>query len=152
MFFALFAGLVAAAQAQHVPIQGDGLLRFPLRVSSGAPVVKGVTKRQEEVALEAQLNGNFYSIDLTIGTPGQTVTVNFDTGSPELWVNPDCSQADNPEFCESFGHFNESSTFTDLGTQGTIIYGTGMVRFNRSTDYIAVGGRYSSLLIWYGYR
>ncbi|KAM6509695.1 hypothetical protein FALCPG4_017342 [Fusarium falciforme] len=140
MFFALFAGLVAAAQAvQHVPVQGDGLLRFPLRVSSGAPIVKGVTKRQEEVALEAQLNGNFYSIDLTIGTPGQTVTVNFDTGSPELWVNPDCSQADNPEFCESFGHFNESSTFTDLGTQGTIIYGTGMVRFNCSTDYIAVG-------------
>ncbi|KAI8712777.1 Peptidase A1 domain-containing protein [Fusarium sp. LHS14.1] len=145
MFFTLFAGFVAAAQAQHIPrndnsqVQGDGLLRFPLRVSSGAPIVKGVTRRQEEVALEAQLNGNFYSIDLTIGTPGQTVTVNFDTGSPELWVNPDCSQADNPEFCESFGHFNESSSFQDLGTQGTIIYGTGMVRFNRSTDYIAVG-------------
>ncbi|KAJ4314187.1 hypothetical protein N0V84_009023 [Fusarium piperis] len=139
MFFVLFTALVAAVQAQHVPVQGDGLLRFPLRVSTGAPVVKGVTKRQEEVALEAQLNGNFYSIDLTIGTPGQTVTVNLDTGSPELWVNPDCSQADNPEFCESFGHFNESSTFADLGTQGTIIYGTGMVRFNRSTDYIAVG-------------
>ncbi|RSL88367.1 hypothetical protein CEP51_001734 [Fusarium floridanum] len=142
MFLTLFASFVAATQAQHIPGNDnsqDDLLRFPLRVSSGAPIVKGVTKRQEEVALEAQLNGNFYSIDLTIGTPGQTVTVNFDTGSPELWVNPDCSQADNPEFCESFGHFNESSTFTDLGTQGTIIYGTGMVRFNRSTDYIAVG-------------
>ncbi|KAM0429970.1 hypothetical protein ACHAPT_005975 [Fusarium lateritium] len=139
MLFALFAGLLTAAQAQHIPRDDNALLRFPLRVSSGAPVVKGVTKRQEEVALQSQLNGNFYSIDLTIGTPGQTVTVNFDTGSPELWVNPDCSQADNPEFCESFGHFNESSTFADLGTQGTIIYGTGMVRFNRSTDYLSVG-------------
>lgn len=130
-----FAQVFDVAQQSH----GQSLLHFPLRVSGGAPIVKNVTKRQTEVAIEDQLNGYFYSIDVGVGTPKQTVTVNFDTGSPELWINPDCSQAQNPKFCESLGHFNESSTFVGLGTQGTILYGTGFVRFNYSYDYVAVG-------------
>ncbi|KAF4982963.1 hypothetical protein FZEAL_1533 [Fusarium zealandicum] len=134
--FLLFAALPIFARAENL---GGNLLRFPIRASGGAPVVKSITKRQEEVATESQLNGYFYSIELGIGTPSQAVTVNFDTGSPELWINPICNEAEDPEFCESFGHLEESSTYVDLESQGTIVYGSGFVRFNYSYDYVAIG-------------
>lgn len=146
MLTALFLAALPALAVNAIDIpddnrmhQEDGLLRFPLRVSSGAPIVKNVTKRQQEVALEAQLNGNFYSIDLTVGTPGQTVSVNFDTGSPELWINPVCANANDPGLCETFGQFTESSTFVDLNATGMILYGTGYVNFNYSYDFITLG-------------
>lgn len=34
-----------------------------------------------------------YLVELDLGSPGQTVKVVIDTGSSELWVNPDCTTA-----------------------------------------------------------
>ncbi|KAF5544490.1 aspartic-type signal peptidase [Fusarium phyllophilum] len=139
MLPALFLAIAAPALAHAVAPQEDGLIRFPLKVSTGAPVVKGVTKRQNEVALESQQNGFFYSIDVELGTPGQKVTVNLDTGSAELWVNPVCSKAQQPAFCESFGHFGESSTWVNLNTTGGVVYGTGYAYWNYGYDHVVVG-------------
>jgi hypothetical protein len=149
MLSALFLAVAAPALATafngaNVPVSNDdntadGLIRFPLKVSTGAPVVKGVTKRQNEVALESQQNGFFYSIDVTLGTPGQKVTVNLDTGSAELWVNPVCEKAQQPAFCAAFGHFGESSTFVDLNTTGGVVYGTGYAYWNYGYDHVVVG-------------
>ncbi|KAF5252636.1 hypothetical protein FANTH_2531 [Fusarium anthophilum] len=140
MLSALFLAVAAPAlaHAAAAPVE-DGLVRFPLKVSTGAPVVKGVTKRQNEVALESQQNGFFYSIDVELGTPGQKVTVNLDTGSAELWVNPVCSKAQQPAFCESFGHFGESSTYVNLNTTGGVVYGTGYAYWNYGYDHVVVG-------------
>jgi hypothetical protein len=139
MLSALFLAIAAPALAHAAAPQEDGLIRFPLKVSTGAPVVKGVTKRQNEVALESQQNGFFYSIDVELGTPGQKVTVNLDTGSAELWVNPVCSKAQQPAFCESFGHFGESSTWVNLNTTGGVVYGTGYAYWNYGYDHVVVG-------------
>ncbi|KAM5342114.1 hypothetical protein ACJ41O_015145 [Fusarium nematophilum] len=135
----LFLAAVAPALTLALDDTQEGILRFPLTVSTGAPINKNLTKRQNEVALESQQTGFFYSIDLELGTPGQQVSVNFDTGSAELWVNPVCANAQNPEFCESFGHFGESSTFVDLKTEGSVVYGTGYANFKYGYDYVGVG-------------
>ncbi|KAF4458207.1 aspartic-type signal peptidase [Fusarium albosuccineum] len=137
----LLAALPALARASssYDDTTTDGVIRFPLKVSTGAPVVKGVTKRQHDVALQSQQTGFFYSIELEMGTPGQKVSVNLDTGSAELWVNPVCSKAQNPAFCKTFGHFGESSTFTDLNTTGGVVYGTGYAYYNYGYDYVSVG-------------
>ena len=118
-------------------VQEGGVLRFPLRVSEGAPAKH--SKRQDSVDTTAQELGFFYSIDLTLGTPGQTVTVNFATGSAEFWVNPVCSKSNNPDFCEQFGRFTQSSTFVSTGTTGESTYGTGYADFNYGYDYVRVG-------------
>lgn len=152
MLSTLFLAAAAPALASAFDLGADattpdGLIRFPLTVSTGAPVVKGVTKRQNEVALESQQNGFFYSIDVTLGTPGQKVTVNLDTGSAELWVNPVCEKAQQPSFCSTFGHFGESSTFVNLDTTGGVVYGTGYAYWNYGYDNIVVGGEYPALLV-----
>ncbi|KAH7318373.1 aspartic peptidase domain-containing protein [Stachybotrys elegans] len=140
----LFSTLLGMSAAATLPRQvhaanTPGLLHFPITVSQGAPIVKNMTKRQSDVATSAQQIGYFYTIDLVLGTPGQVVTVNFDTGSAELWVNPLCRSASDPGFCESFGRFNDSSTFEELGMRGHVRYGTGYVSFEYGTDYISLG-------------
>lgn len=145
LFLAAAAPALASAFDLGADTSPDGLIRFPLTVSTGAPVVKGVTKRQNEVALESQQNGFFYSIDVTLGTPGQKVTVNLDTGSAELWVNPVCDKAQQPSFCSQFGHFGESSTFVNLNTTGGVVYGTGYAYWNYGYDSVVIGCEYPAL-------
>lgn len=141
MLSALFlAALPALAHALD-----DGIIRYPIRASPGAPIVKGVTRRQNEVALQSQNTGLFYSIDVTMGTPGQTITVNLDTGSQELWVNPVCDKSNDVSFCESFGHFGESSTFTSINVTGGLVYGTGYAYYNYGYDFITIGCEYATL-------
>ncbi|KAJ3464753.1 hypothetical protein MRS44_009539 [Fusarium solani] len=134
----LSALLLAALPALAYALD-DGIIRYPIRASPGAPIVKGVTRRQNEVALQSQNTGLFYSIDVTMGTPGQTITVNLDTGSQELWVNPVCDKSNDVSFCESFGHFGESSTFTSINVTGGLVYGTGYAYYNYGYDFITIG-------------
>lgn len=79
-------------------------------------------------------------ISVSIGTPGQTVKVAVDTGSSELWVNPQCSTAQTEsqrQECEADGRYepSQSSTYTDLNTGATIPYGIGtaQIEYVRST-------------------
>ncbi|UNI18694.1 hypothetical protein JDV02_004949 [Purpureocillium takamizusanense] len=120
-------------------VQEPGLIRYPISVSKGAESKNKVVRRQNDVGLKAQKTGFFYSIDIQIGTPPQAVSVNFDTGSSELWVNPVCSKSTDPKFCESFGRFNGSQTYTDLHRNGTINYGTGFAKLEYGYDNIQIG-------------
>ncbi|KAG5940278.1 hypothetical protein E4U60_000558 [Claviceps pazoutovae] len=137
------AVLPLVAQAIRVPMdnkmrQEPGMLRYPITVNSGAPS-KHIHRRQQDVAVHAQQSGFFYSIELQVGTPPQPVSVNFDTGSAELWINPVCSKSTDPASCQSYGRFNGSQTYVDTNITNRINYGTGFAQLEYGYDYVQIG-------------
>ncbi|KAL2018656.1 hypothetical protein VTK56DRAFT_491 [Thermocarpiscus australiensis] len=120
-------------------VQQDGLIRYPITPRQGAPLFGKHSKRQLETPTASQLSGTLYTIDLTLGTPGQTVPVQFDTGSSELWVNPVCSKSSTPDFCNAQPRFTNSTTLADLDQQGSVTYGTGFADFEYVSDYVSIG-------------
>ncbi|KAG6054350.1 hypothetical protein E4U17_003865 [Claviceps sp. LM77 group G4] len=137
------AVLPLVAQAIRFPMdnkmrQEPGMLRYPITVNPGAPS-KHIHRRQQDVAVHAQQGGFFYSIELQVGTPPQPVSVNFDTGSAELWINPVCSKSTDPATCQSYGRFNGSQTYVDTNITNRINYGTGFAQLEYGYDYVQIG-------------
>lgn len=126
-------------------VEEGGIMRYSITASKGARS-KHLHRRQDTAELQSQETGYFYSIELEIGTPPQAVSVNFDTGSSELWVNPECSKATDPAFCQSFGRYNASKTFVDTKANGGIKYGTGYVDFTYGYDYVQLGCKFTHWL------
>lgn len=73
--------------------------------------------------------GAAYFAEMALGTGDnpQTVSVLLDTGSFEMWVNPNCSAANVQDYCEAFGHYDPemSPTAKSLNTNFGIQYGQG---------------------------
>jgi hypothetical protein len=89
-------------------------------------------KRQdssESIAVRLENKDFFYTTDVEIGTPPQKVTVLLDTGSNELWVNPDCEEAQSAlqyNQCLDFGQYSPDKSDTPpIGPFGseTLNYG-----------------------------
>ncbi|OTB11897.1 hypothetical protein K445DRAFT_77389 [Daldinia sp. EC12] len=86
-----------------------------------------------------------YYASLDIGTPPQQVFVQLDTGSFELWVNPDCSDlagSADVRFCQAVGHYDSSSssTATQLAGSKTLRYGIGTAKIQYFSDDIGLTG------------
>ncbi|KAI0010199.1 acid protease [Xylariaceae sp. FL0662B] len=84
-----------------------------------------------------------YYAKLDIGTPPQQVYVQLDTGSFELWVNPDCSNLEgsaDARFCKAVGHYDPSSSSTAAMVAGTKVlkYGIGSASIQYVTDNIGL--------------
>ncbi|KAI1259668.1 acid protease [Xylariaceae sp. FL1019] len=111
--------------------------------------------------------GAAYLAELTIGTSTngnpQTVDVLIDTGSFELWVDPDCEASNVPEFCTAFGYYDpdlSSSSKKLPGAGFDIRYGSGDATGPYYTDDIYISGARiadqqfgvanSSDLVWFG--
>lgn len=140
--YALAAWPLAAQALESIDdnqsAQQGGFIQYTITANTGT-TSKHLRRRQDIADLTSQETGYLYSIELEIGTPPQAVSVNFDTGSSELWVNPVCAKAGDPAFCETFGRYNASTTFVDTKTSGGIKYGTGYVDFTYGYDYVQLG-------------
>ncbi|KAI1827402.1 aspartic peptidase domain-containing protein [Xylaria intraflava] len=101
------------------------------RADATVPVAK-----RSDVAYFAQIN---------IGTPPQLVSVQLDTGSFELWVNPDCSDlawSSDMRFCQAAGHYDPSSSSSsaELATSKSLTYGIGSANIRYFTDTVGLAG------------
>lgn len=128
-----------ATADDNAAVELPGLLRFPVQAVETAEDIASLDKRQIGSDIVNQLRGFSYTIPLKIGTPGDEVSVVFDTGSSVLWVNPSCSNATKTAQCESFGRFSKSSTLQNLNTTGGVKYGTGYVKYDYVNDYVTLG-------------
>lgn len=89
-------------------------------------------KDEANVIIRNFQNAQYYG-DVNIGTPPQSFSVIFDTGSSNLWV---------PN--RKFGHHamydhTKSSTYKENGTEFNIMYGSGPVSGFISQDLVKVG-------------
>ncbi|KAG8424111.1 hypothetical protein J3458_000941 [Metarhizium acridum] len=126
--------------AKRGPPEGDispGHLTLPV-----LHVERRLDKRDVEVRLENRSDVAYY-VQLNIGNPVQKVFAQLDTGSFELWVNPDCtslpSSADK-QFCQAVGQYNplrsSSSKGSNLSTE--LRYGIGSAQITYFLDDIAL--------------
>ncbi|RYP47111.1 hypothetical protein DL768_006785 [Monosporascus sp. mg162] len=103
------------------------------------------SKRDTVAAPLANRSDVAYYARLEIGTPPQPQFVQLDTGSFELWVNPECSSLGGPsdrQFCEAVGHYepSASSTSAQLAGTKTLVYGIGSARIQYVADNIRLSG------------
>ncbi|KAK8775792.1 hypothetical protein V5799_030862 [Amblyomma americanum] len=89
--------------------------------------------------LENENNLHYYGL-ITLGTPGQTFKVIFDTGSANLWV-PSIQCPNTEDGCKDKKKYDstKSSTYKKDGRTFKIEYGSGVVQGFYSTDVLGVG-------------
>ncbi|KAK8035423.1 Bcap12, partial [Apiospora rasikravindrae] len=140
------------------------LISMPLkRVDSQAGGTTSVQRRYFKTNVLG-VYGAAYLAELTVGTsiPPQKVDVLLDTGSFELWVNPDCDKSNVLVFCNEFGKYDpiKSSTSKDLAQGFSIQYGSGSSSGIYYADDITISGAKitgqqfgvanTSDLLWFG--
>eukprot|EP00455_Lapot_gusevi_P026465 TRINITY_DN2791_c0_g1_i2.p1 TRINITY_DN2791_c0_g1~~TRINITY_DN2791_c0_g1_i2.p1 ORF type:complete len:372 (+),score=168.29 TRINITY_DN2791_c0_g1_i2:57-1172(+) len=106
--------------------QRNGLARVSASKYSSTP----------EIVIQDYQNAQYYG-SIQVGSPGQTFTVIFDTGSSNLWIpSKKCSNCgSHPEYDSS-----SSSTYRANGTVFKIQYGSGPVSGFYSVDNVNFGG------------
>nr|ABX89619.1 pepsinogen [Diplodus sargus] len=100
------------------------------------PMAKFIQSGTESMTNDADLS--YYGV-VSIGTPPQSFSVIFDTGSSNLWIpSVYCSS----QACQNHKKFNpqQSSTFKWGNQQLSIQYGTGSMTGYLASDVVEVGG------------
>lgn len=158
---ALFLFLILSPAAFALP--NDGLVRIGLRKKKldqiNRLVGQTVSKEEETmrtpvrrynlhgslgdsdtdiVALNNFMDAQYFG-EVSIGTPSQTFTVIFDTGSSNLWVpSAKCYFSVSCYFHSKYKS-SHSSTYKRNGTSAAIQYGTGAISGFFSQDNVKVG-------------
>ncbi|KAJ0157334.1 Candidapepsin-3, partial [Colletotrichum tanaceti] len=128
----------------EVDVSGGAFVTLPVIHSTK----RGVFSRQVEAKLANRSDVAYYA-QLNIGTPPQAVYAQLDTGSFELWVNPDCTvlAAADQRFCEAVGFYDaaRSSTAVSMRTSKTLRYGIGAANVSYVRDSLALAGSRSTM-------
>ncbi|KAF6799408.1 eukaryotic aspartyl protease [Colletotrichum musicola] len=146
------AALAACATGLSVPRdessgQSSGVLSLPVYQDIRLHPLDKLRRRQvsDTDAPIYNITSTAYLIELDIGTPGQDTKVALDTGSSELWVNPNCNTAGTSSqvrACRANGQYNpdNSRTASVYSATGKITYGKGEVDLQYVSDNITLPG------------
>lgn len=91
------------------------------------------------------------TLPVTFGSDNQAVKVAIDTGSDELFVDPNCNDSEFSSFeqkqCEANGRYDPStsSSSSKTGETSQIVYGSGAVNIEYYTDAIGIPGASQNL-------
>jgi hypothetical protein len=133
----LLPALVASVSADNVPSRPDiqprviGLNFRQQRATECSPSLNSDLQKTRRATPSATLDNlqTLYFINLTLGTPPQSFSVQLDTGSSDLWVNAQgssiCTSRGDP--CSQSGTYdaNSSSTYQFLSSDFNISYADG---------------------------
>lgn len=111
-FTTTLLSLASLGNSEEIP---SGVIHFPLtRKNTLAERVHSIVKRSESPNLELDDRFNLFTAELNIGSQNDTVQVQVDTGSSDLWLmdnsNPYCSS-----ITSSFNKLNDANNQEDGG-------------------------------------
>lgn len=114
------------------------------QLRSGRPMMSahdryiGKSNDEAEVPLKDYMNAQYFG-EIGIGTPPQTFTVIFDTGSSNLWVPSSKCYFSLACYTHNWYKAKKSNTYNQNGTSCKISYGTGSISGFFSQDHVKVG-------------
>merc|ERR1719253_213979 len=126
-------------------VSANAIVRFPMkRTKSFADIYRDynlanmnpTTAQGDNVPIHDFSNSQYYG-PITVGTPGKTFNVIYDTGSANLWV-PSSKCGLSCAFHPRYDH-TKSSTYAPNGTKFAIQYGSGPVSGFWSYESVTLG-------------
>lgn len=139
-FSALLALLAVASAVVKFPLKKQDDKEFVsniVRRAAAGQKLKYHMKDDGSIVINDYENSQYYG-EISLGNPGQTFEVIFDTGSSDLWVAS--SQCDDSCGRHSKYDSTASSSYVANGTEFNIMYGSGPVSGFQSFDDLDMGG------------
>lgn len=80
-----------------------------------------------------------------MGTPAQSMSLQVDSGSSEIWVNPVCSTSPAPAACSNFPRYTQSKSTSavDMKKTFSLGYSGGSAAGAYVTDTFTIGSKWS---------